>query len=133
MKNSPFLPFLRGIIPNIVVTALFIVLLLFGVPFALLLMVYCAYLALRSYYDRKTPVQYLKSMLVLLLSIVAMVWIYYFTGGYGILGLVLGVLIVAGILVYRRRKLILTLVRLWEKTFLGSTMEERLEKKREAK
>lgn len=131
MKNNVFMPYLKGIIPSIIVSTSFIILALIGVWFPLVLGGYLVYAAINAYQKNITPKTYLKNSMIMIITITVFVWLYHYAGGYGLAGLLIAVLIVSGVLIYKRRRLILELVRLWEKTFLGMTMEERVEKKKQ--
>lgn len=52
-------------------------------------------------------------------------YLYYFFGGYGIIALIGITFITAGIIVWRRWKLIKPMLQWWEKSYLGMTSEER--------
>lgn len=133
LASKNFLPLLKNVVLPISFSLAVIILLILGIKFYIVLIIMILWSAFTHYYEHKTPVQYLKDSWWLLFSITIITWIYYLFGGYGLVGLLFSVLFVAGIMLYRRRKLVLSLVQLWEKTFLGETMEERIERRRGTK
>lgn len=130
VKTKNFLPLLSGVVAPILTSFIVILFLWFGLPLWFVLSLLAIHYGLKAHEKKETVAQYIKNFMVLLVSLTAIIWIYHYTGMYGVYGLLAGVLLVTGILLYKRRALILSLVQLWEKTFLGETMEERIEKKK---
>lgn len=131
-KNRSLMPYLTGALPNIAIWLAVFALYFIGVPIPSVLCLLCIYYGVRSFYEKKPAWQYLYAQLLLIGTIVFIMWLYFYAGAWGLWGLVLSALIVAGITVYRRRKLIAQLCGLWEENFLGENMDER-RKRKEAK
>lgn len=130
IRKKNFLPLLKGVVVPIASTIVVIVFLLLGVPIYIVLALYSLWSAFTHFFDGKKPKEYLNDSFVLLSTLVLISWIYFIAGGYGLIGLAFALLSVTGLILYRRKNLIISLVQLWEKTFLGETMEERLDRKR---